>query len=148
VVDVCRAADVHFIPRMRDVTGDGMWIRADSADRDITIVEGVAISCLIVEAGVYTVATHGVSMEAVRYDSVAFFGRYQPLRYTGETRTYLQAYSRPVVVGSVMSSVQLFQYVHVAVCACVSPCSHAACAHRRVCVCVIARLESSSVRDT
>ncbi|MBF0198487.1 MAG: hypothetical protein HQL32_12290, partial [Planctomycetes bacterium] len=55
----------------------------------------------VVEEGVYTVAEHGITMEAVRYDSTHTDRKNN---WTGESRTYHNTYTSPVVLGQVMSS--------------------------------------------
>jgi len=59
------------------------------------------VHCLVVEEGVYTLAEHGVRMEAVKFTSTKTD---RSGSWNGEFRSYQQAYANPVVVGQVMSS--------------------------------------------
>jgi hypothetical protein len=56
---------------------------------------------VVVEAGVYTQAEHGVKMEAVRFTSTVTDGMSS---WVGESRPYANAYTSPVVLGQVMSA--------------------------------------------
>jgi hypothetical protein len=55
---------------------------------------------MVVEAGVYTVAEHGVKMEAVRLENFASTDNYRS--WAGEPQTYANIYASPVVVGQVI----------------------------------------------
>lgn len=56
--------------------------------------------CLVVEEGVYSVADHGVKMEAVKYVSTVTDNKSS---WVGEGRSYANSYADPVVLGQVMS---------------------------------------------
>jgi hypothetical protein len=58
------------------------------------------VHCMVVEAGIYTLAEHGVKMEAVKFDSTITDGSGS---WVGENRSYSNSYTNPVVVGQVMS---------------------------------------------
>jgi hypothetical protein len=58
------------------------------------------VHCMVVEEGVYTLAEHGVKMEAAKFISTRTDRRRS---WVGESRSYEQTYSEPVVVGQVMS---------------------------------------------
>ncbi len=60
----------NFIPRLKDVGGNSMWVKADMADRRGTFVANKKMWCLVVEAGVYNIPQHGVKMEAVSFQTV------------------------------------------------------------------------------
>ncbi|MBI2373407.1 MAG: hypothetical protein HYV07_05355 [Deltaproteobacteria bacterium] len=66
-----------------------------------TFVSGVTVHCLVVQAGAYTVATHGVKLEAKRYASTRTDAKGS---YVGQLRTYVNSYNSPVVVGQVMTA--------------------------------------------
>jgi len=60
------------------------------------------IHCMVVRAGVYTEAEHGVKMEAVRLESFTSTDKYRS--WVGEPQTYANTYASPVVVGQVIGS--------------------------------------------
>jgi len=55
---------------------------------------------MVVEAGVYNETDHGVKMEAVKFTSTVTD---RSGAWLGESRSYAQAYTQPVVVGQVMT---------------------------------------------
>jgi hypothetical protein len=55
---------------------------------------------MVVKAGVYTFAEHGVKMEAVKFNSTITD---KSGSWVGENRTYANSYTNPVVVGQVMT---------------------------------------------
>jgi hypothetical protein len=55
---------------------------------------------MVVEAGVYTDAEHGVKMEAVRLENVTSTDNYSS--WVGEPQTYANTYASPVVLGQVI----------------------------------------------
>jgi hypothetical protein len=55
---------------------------------------------MVVKAGVYTLAEHGVKMEAVKFNSTITDGSGS---WVGQNRSYTNAYTNPVVVGQVMT---------------------------------------------
>jgi hypothetical protein len=58
------------------------------------------VHCMVVEEGVYTLAEHGVKMEAVKFNStITDWSR----SWVGENRSYINSYTNPVVVGQVMT---------------------------------------------
>jgi hypothetical protein len=58
------------------------------------------VHCMVVRAGVYTEAEHGVKMEAVRLDNFTLTDNFRS--WAGESQSYLNTYTRPVVVGQVI----------------------------------------------
>lgn len=64
----------------------------------------IDVHCMAVRAGVYSVAEHGVSMEAVRIDG--FTGTDYASSWLGVAQSYLNpaGYASPVVVGQVISA--------------------------------------------
>jgi hypothetical protein len=62
---------------------------------------GIPVHFLVVEAGTYTAAADGVTMEAVKYNSTVTDRAF--VTWNGEIRPYLNAYANPVVVGQVMT---------------------------------------------
>jgi hypothetical protein len=55
---------------------------------------------MVVKAGVYTLAEHGVKMEAVKFNSTITDGLGS---WVGQNRSYTNSYTNPVVVGQVMT---------------------------------------------
>ncbi len=55
---------------------------------------------MVVKAGVYTLAEHGVKMEAVKFNSTITDGSGS---WVGQNRSYTNSYTNPVVVGQVMT---------------------------------------------
>ncbi|MBI4821901.1 MAG: S1 family peptidase [Deltaproteobacteria bacterium] len=104
-VVVCSAAYpssfVASVPRVRNAAGSSFEVAAIKADGTNGFSAGVSLSCLVVEAGVYTLAEHGAKLEAVLYSSSLTDKKGS---WSGEPRTYAQPYSAPVVVGQVMSA--------------------------------------------
>jgi hypothetical protein len=105
MVIVCSAnydnTDVPGVVRVRTPAsggGNSFEIRMDSAGS--APVGGVTVHDMVVEAGLYTVAGHGVKMEAVKYTSTVTD---HDASWIGESRGYINSYSNPVVVGQVMS---------------------------------------------
>ena len=87
------------VVRVRNVTTTGCEIKVQKANtytpeifRDVHLIT--------VEEGVYTAATHGVTMEAARFTSTVtdYKGN-----WNGEARSYANSYTTPVVLGQVMS---------------------------------------------
>ncbi len=63
-------------------------------------VTGVPVHFFVVEEGVYTEAAHGVKMEAAKHNStITDHGS----SWRGQEKTYANGYTRPVVVGQVMT---------------------------------------------
>ena len=94
------SASVALVPRLQNATGGSFDLRVDQTDGLTDPVAGVDVHCLVVEEGVYTVAEHGVAMEAVRYTSSVTDHNQS---WVGENRTYAGSYTSPVVVGQVMT---------------------------------------------
>jgi hypothetical protein len=92
---------VPVVTRIRNAQGNSFEVRVQRADKLTAAVSGVSVQYLVVEAGVYTLAKHGVKMEAVKYDSTVTDRRGS---WVGQQRTYANAYASPVVVGQVMTA--------------------------------------------
>lgn len=89
------------VTRIRNVT-------SDSFDLKLERVDGLAgaitldVAIVVVNEGVYTLAQHGVKMEAVKYTSTVTASGTG--NWVAERRSYGQIYKTPVVVGQVMTS--------------------------------------------
>ena len=86
--------------RVRSVKSSGFQIRLARADGSSQALSA-GVSCLVVEAGVFTLSRHGVRMEAGSYVSSVTDRRGS---WTGEAVPYRQSYGSPVVVGQVMTA--------------------------------------------
>ncbi len=91
-------AEVPGTLRIRNAAGNSFEVRVASTNG--SAVDGVGVHYVVVEEGVYTVADHGVKMEAHRFAST----RTDSARdWSGQGRSYSNSYARPVVVGQVMT---------------------------------------------
>ena len=88
------------VTRIRNVSGSGFEVKLDRADGQTGTVT-MDVSVIAVEEGVYTVASDGVKMEAVKYTSTVTGAKNA---WTAENRSYQNSYTSPVVVGQVMSA--------------------------------------------
>ena len=89
------------VTRIRNVSGSSFEVKLDRADGQTGAVS-VDVSIVAVEEGVYTQAADGVTMEAVKFTSTITADG--PNNWNGETRSYQNSYTNPVVVGQVMSA--------------------------------------------
>ena len=86
--------------RVRNVTSSGFDVKIDRADGQGGAMT-LDVSIIAVDEGVYTVAEHGVKMEAVKFTSTLTSRKGS---WNGELRSYQNSYSTPVVVGQIMSA--------------------------------------------
>lgn len=93
------SANLPGMVRIRNTSGNSFDVRMGVAasSGDIT---GVTVHYLVVEEGVYTAGTDGVTMEAVKFNSTVTDNKSS---WIGESRSYQNTYSQPVVLGQVMS---------------------------------------------
>ncbi len=91
--------DAPAAVRIRNAAGSSFEVRADSVNGS-DIISDVTVHYTVVEEGVYTEATSGVKMEAVKFNSTVTDYRGS---WVGESRTYSNVYANPVVVGQVMT---------------------------------------------
>ena len=89
-----------LVVRIRNASGTSFEVRVDRADGSSSPVTGIAVHFLAVEQGVYNVAKDGVKMEAVRYTSTITDHN---AAWLGQSRSYSNSYTNPVVVGQVMT---------------------------------------------
>ena len=87
------------VTRITNVTSTGFDIKIDRADGQTGAVS-FDVSVIAVDEGVYTQATDGVTMEAVKYTSTVTANANS---WVAEARTFQNTYTSPVVVGQVMS---------------------------------------------
>ncbi|MEM7235086.1 MAG: hypothetical protein AAF517_23110, partial [Planctomycetota bacterium] len=96
--------DVNTQPvavRIRNAGGSSFEVSLSNASGLVSSISGVSAHYFVIEEGVYTLATHGVAMEAVKYTSTVTDRKNS---WNGEARSYQQAYSQPVVLGQVMTA--------------------------------------------
>jgi subtilisin family serine protease len=86
------------VVRISNASGDSFDVRVDGAGG--SAISDVTVYYLVVEEGVYTEAEHGIKMEAVKYQSTVTD---YPHSFVGESRSYNNSYTNPVVVGQVMT---------------------------------------------
>ena len=94
------ATSPPMVVRVRNAIGDSFEVRVDRADGSAAPVGDVDVHYVAVEEGVYTEAEHGVKMEAIKFVSTVTDGAES---WVGESRTYKNAYTTPVVLGQVMT---------------------------------------------
>jgi PKD repeat protein len=90
------------LARVRNATGTSFevglarpWFGAQPGEHWSAVLH-----CMVVKAGVYTEAEHGVKMEAVRLENVTSTDNYSS--WVGEPQTYANTYANPVVLGQVI----------------------------------------------
>ncbi|MFC4991277.1 cadherin domain-containing protein [Rubritalea tangerina] len=88
------------VTRIRNVSGSSFDLKLDRVDGQTAEVH-YDVSVLAVEEGVYTSGNDGVQMEAVKFMSSVTARK---SNWNGESRTYQNAYTNPVVLGQVMSA--------------------------------------------
>ncbi len=87
------------VTRIRSAAGTTFQLQLDRTAGTGTV--SAPVHWMVVEAGVYDVATHGVKMEAVKFTSTATDRRGW---WNGQARSYAQSYTTPVVLGQVMTA--------------------------------------------
>ncbi len=104
MVVVCTVVHNGTLPpiaaRVQNASGNSFQVRVDRADGQTGDVTGITVHYMVVEEGVYTVANDGVKMEAVKYTSTVTDRKSS---WNGQSRTYANSYTTPVVLGQVMS---------------------------------------------
>jgi|GEM_PF-684218 len=97
-------SSVPLVTRVQNASGNSFDVKLDRADGISSDAVFANAHYMVVEEGLYTVAEHGVKMEAVKYYSTttAENGNWEGDDYV-DTRNYQQSYAQPVVVGQVMS---------------------------------------------
>jgi hypothetical protein len=86
------------VVRIQNASGNSFDVRVDAAGG--AAPSGIDVHYLVVEEGVYTVAQHGVKMEAVKYLSTVTDDNNS---WVGQAQTYSNTYTSPVVLGQVMT---------------------------------------------
>ena len=86
------------VVRIRNASGNSFEVQVQSTSS--SAISGLTVHYVVVEEGVYTVAEHGVAMEAVKFTSTVTDRRSS---WQGASRSYANSYRTPIVVGQVMS---------------------------------------------
>lgn len=89
-----------LVTRIQNASGNSFDVRVDRADGSAVAVGGVDVHYTVAREGVFTIAEHGVSMEAVKVTSTVTDAKGS---WVGESMTYTNTYVAPVVLGQVMS---------------------------------------------
>lgn len=87
------------VTRIRNASGNSFQVKVQNPGDANTLV-GYKVHYLVMEEGVYTVAEHGIKMEAVKVNSTLTA---ENNNWATEARTYANSYTNPVVVGQVMT---------------------------------------------
>ncbi len=97
---VVGAGDPAVTTRIQNAAGNSFQVMVQRVDHGSGAIAGIPVQYVVVEAGVYTAAQDGVTMEAVTYNSTVTdrAGSWQ-----GEQRSYANSYTNPVVLGQVMT---------------------------------------------
>lgn len=90
---------VPGVVRIQNATGSSFQVRVNNTTSNAAIGD-IPVHYLVVEAGVYTLAQHGVKMEAVTFNSTVTA---ENNNWASQSRTYNQSYTSPVVLGQVMT---------------------------------------------
>jgi PKD repeat protein len=94
------SSDVPAVTRIQNAAGNSFDVRL--ANPSGSAVSPQPVHYLVVEEGVFTQAEHGITLEAVKFNS-SVTGRKNA--WSNESRSYINSYSNPVVLGQVMSYV-------------------------------------------
>jgi len=93
------ASDLPVVPRIRNALVNSFELRVQNpSDNPIS---GYTVQYIVVEAGVYTDAEHGITMEAAKKNSIITDVQG---KWVGEAGSYSNNYSSPVVFGQVMTA--------------------------------------------
>jgi hypothetical protein len=92
--------DAPMVVRIRNAAGNSFDFMVQNVNNN-NAVSGVTVHYVAVEEGVYTQANDGVKMEAVKYTSSVTD---ENNSWAGESRSYANSYTTPVVIGQVMSA--------------------------------------------
>ena len=90
------AANLPLVTRIQNATTNSFDVRVDRFDGISTGISGIPVHYMVVEAGVYNTADHGVSMEAVTFTSTVTD---RTNSWNGESQAYSNSYISPVVLG-------------------------------------------------
>ena len=98
---VYASGQVPLVTRIQNASGNSFEIKVQRVDGIATGVNDVTVEYLVVEEGVYTEAADGITMEAVKCTSTVTDSANS---WVGESRSYANSYTSPVVLGQVMTT--------------------------------------------
>ena len=87
--------------RIRNANGSSFDLRIVRLDGLSNPLFGIRVYCLVTSEGIYTVSSHGVTMEAVRLESTTTDGRGA---WVGTPSAFVNTYNNPVVLGQIMTA--------------------------------------------
>jgi len=93
-------SDPPVVTRIRNAQGSAFELRVQNPG-DTMPVSGYTVRFVVVEAGVYNAADHGIDMEAAK---VSVSTTDDNGSWRGEAQNYANGYAQPVVLGQVMSA--------------------------------------------
>ncbi|OVE77886.1 hypothetical protein BVX99_01360, partial [bacterium F16] len=88
------------VVRIRNATGNSFEVKLQNPG-GAAIVTPASVHYIAIEEGTYTVAQHGVNMEAVKVTSTITDAKNG---WNGEAQTYSNSYTSPVIIGQVMTA--------------------------------------------
>ena len=94
------ASEPSLTTRIRNASGTSFEVRVDRTDGSAVAISGVNVHWLVVDAGAYTVADDGIKMEAATLTSTSTSAAGS---WVGQSQTYTNSYTAPVVLGQVMT---------------------------------------------
>ncbi|SDX00038.1 PKD domain-containing protein [Thiocapsa roseopersicina] len=95
------AAVQPVVTRVRNASGNQFEVRVQNPS-DQSLARTYSVDYTVVDAGTYSLAEHGIKMEAVKATSTKTNAK--GAWTATETRTYSNSYTTPVVLGQVMSA--------------------------------------------
>ncbi|WP_197532645.1 beta strand repeat-containing protein [Symmachiella macrocystis] len=95
-----QAGDPPVVSRIRNANGNSFEIKLQRTDGSTTAIPGRNVHYIAVEEGSYNETDHGITMEAVKYDSSITDNNSS---WAGEQQEYQNSYTAPVVIGQVMT---------------------------------------------
>ncbi|MGK0189473.1 MAG: hypothetical protein ACI9R3_005290, partial [Verrucomicrobiales bacterium] len=93
-------AQVPLVPRIKNASGNTFELTLARLDNS-TSPAFASVHYVVVEEGTHNAADHGITMEAVKFTSTVTDRKGS---WSGQSRSYINSYNDPVVLGQVMSS--------------------------------------------
>lgn len=94
------SSEPPLVTRIRNASGSSFELRVGRADNSTTAISGIDVHWIVVEAGTYDAATYGVTMEASTMSSTVTDNTGS---WVGQSQSYANTYTSPVVLGQVMT---------------------------------------------
>lgn len=95
------SSSVPLVTRISNIESDGFNLKVQRADNGVSTVNPVSVNYVVVEAGIYNVAEHGIDLEAGVTTSTTTDGKFAS--WNGVQWWPVNSYNSPVVLGQVMS---------------------------------------------